>query len=250
MVENIYLVTVRPKRFVKALEGTYPTPQHGAGLFGGSSVNVYKPNGALLLALRREVLTTAACRRAWPALLRAARPTNRRQVARGGAAEFYSGIAGYFNGQPTPYTSQDRAGWRDLQPLLWEMATVFARECPVEYAVLAEAAARVPAQHLIRSTPFSTVTVNRWSPYHNARMAVHYDDGNYVGCYGVMTVLRAGAFTGGDLLFPRYGLAVRMGSRDVLICDNQEAHGNTAVQSDGEWERVSVVAYLHSSNLR
>ena len=81
-------------------------------------------------------------------------------------------------------------------------------------------------------------------------MAVHADEGNLEGGYGVMTVIRAGAYTGGLLVFPKFGVAVHLDSCDVLVCDNREAHGNTAiVGADGEYERVSVVAYYHASNL-
>ena len=58
------------------------------------------------------------------------------------------------------------------------------------------------------------------------------------------------AYSGGLLVFPRYRLAVDLGSKDVLPADNREVQGNTAVvATDPDWCRVWVVASFHASNL-
>jgi hypothetical protein len=213
-------------------------------VFAGESADVEKPDGSLLFALRPGALVADAARFAWPALLRAAKPTNNRPGAAGGADEFRSGIVGFYKRRPTAFTRNDRRGWWDILPLVRELAIVFQRERPDEFAVLASAAEAIP-KLLFPDTPFTTLTVNR-----NARTAVHPDDGNLKGGYGVLSAIRAGEYTGGLLVFPSFRVAVDLETCDVLIADNRMPHGNTAlVGTPGEFERVSVVAYFHSSNL-
>ena len=51
-------------------------------------------------------------------------------------------------------------------------------------------------------------------------------------------------------MFPKYRIAVDLRGRDVLIADNTEAHGNTAIVGvSGPFERVSVITYFHEKNL-
>lgn len=210
----------------------------------GQAVNVYKRNGQLLLALRPGAIPWAACETALDALRRAARPTNNRPLAAGGVEDFRSGTIGYLKGELTNFCRRDPKGWGAIQPLLRAMNRGM-REFPAQYQVLDEAAKRCP-DRVIPYTVFSTATVNR-----NARFTVHRDDGNLPGAYGAMTVIRSGQYQGGLLVFPRYRVAVDLHNRDLLIADNQEAHGNTALEGiDPDTERISVVAYFHSSNLR
>lgn len=219
-------------------------------VFASERVDVLKPNGSLLFALLPRALSADAARLAWPALLRAAKHTNNRPGAAGGAMKFNSGVVGFYKGDPTAFTRKDRKGWWDVQPMVRELAAAFRRERPREYAIPKAAADRVPAL-VIPGTPFSTLTVNRSSSGggRNARTAVHRDDGNLDNGYGVLTAIRAGSYSGGLLVFPHFRVAVGLNTCDVLIADNREAHGNTAIRSAGEYERVSVVAYFHAGNL-
>lgn len=213
-------------------------------VFAGESVDVEKPDGSLLFALRPRALVADAARHAWDALLRAAKPTNNRPGAAGGANEFRSGIVGFYKRWATARTRKDREGWWAILPLVRELAAVCRRERPNEFAVIASAADAIP-ELVIPDTPFTTLTVNR-----NARTAVHPDDGNLKGGYGVLSAIRAGTYTGGLLVFPSFRVAVNLGTCDVLIADNRSPHGNTAfVGTPGEFDRVSVVAYFHSNNL-
>jgi hypothetical protein len=81
-------------------------------------------------------------------------------------------------------------------------------------------------------------------------MGYHQDDGNLAGSYSAMTVISAGNYTGGLLVFPRWRVAVDVRVKDVLIADTgREPHGNTEiVPVNGYFCRVSVVAYFHGSN--
>jgi hypothetical protein len=79
-------------------------------------------------------------------------------------------------------------------------------------------------------------------------MAVHKDKGNLKEGYSVMTVLRSGDYSGGLLVFPKYRVAVDLHDGDCLICDNGEAHGNTAIVGEERWERISIVCYFSATN--
>jgi hypothetical protein len=225
-----------------------------------------KPDGSLLFALRPRTIAWDLCEKAYPALLGCARPTTKRRVAAGGQDPFHSGTIGHLNGKltyatPRPpffygnmqfhngkiYSTSNHSvfdDYRNIWLLLRSMAHVFDHACPDQYRVLKEAAARTPREWLWPLTAFTSATVNR-----NARMAVHKDDGNLPGAYGAMTVMYAGDSTGGLLVFPKYRVAVDLYNTDCLIADNQEAHGNTAMEGEEGFERVSVIAYFHSSNL-
>jgi hypothetical protein len=229
---------------VKRTTGCLLDDQHYDFVIKGETVDVLKPDGSLLLALRPRAIPQAALNLAFPALIRAAKPTNMRPVAAGGAEKFRSGTVGYLNGETTAFARNDPKGWRAIEPLVRSVARVFKDQRPIEYQTLVEAAQRAQ-QNLLAGTAFTTVQVNR-----NARMAVHPDDGNLPGALGAMTVIRDGDYSGGVLVFPKFRVAVDLHSGDCLIADNQEAHGNTAIVGiDGEFERVSIVCYFHYSNL-
>ena len=244
MAELIRLVTTYPDPLVEGLLGRYPESRHYVRVIGERDADVLKPDGSLLLSFRREVLPTWICH-AFEPMKRAAQPTNRRPRAQGDAKVFRSGTLGCLRGKLTATTSEDRDGWYKVQPLLRATNDVFRSECPDQHAHLLEAAGRAQPSCVIPDTAFTTVAANR-----NARMATHRDSGNLPGAYGVLTALRAGEYRGGLLVFPKFRVAVDLKYRDVLIADNREAHGNTAIEGTaGEFERVTAVAYFHASNL-
>jgi len=84
-------------------------------------------------------------------------------------------------------------------------------------------------------TIFSTVTVNRSSPF-----PPHLNRKNEGGLACLMAF--GPTFTGGDLCLPRLRVAFRLRPGDLLIADNnREYHGNVGgIYGD----RISVVAYL------
>jgi hypothetical protein len=214
-------------------------------VFRGEAVDVYKPDGRLLFALRPGAMMLDVCRRAWPALLRAARPTTHRTIAAGGQNPFHSGTVGYRNRELTFATESDLAGFRQMWPLFILMDRVFAEQRPQEYAVLERAAARKPDQQmLIPQTSITSAAVNR-----NARCAVHRDDGNLPRSCGIMGVICSGEVSGGWLVWPQYRVAAEVRHLDCCICDNQEPHGNTAIIRAKGAKRISVVAYYSDSNL-
>src|SRR5262245_6255834 len=101
-----------PDEWVRDAIGTFPLDaRHYDRAFGGSPVDVLKPDWSLLFAYRPRELPWATCKLAWPALLRVAKPTDTRPTAAGGARVFRSGAVGHFRGRPTWATRHDPAGW-------------------------------------------------------------------------------------------------------------------------------------------
>lgn len=125
------------------------------------------------------------------------------------------------------------------------MLRVFQRECPNRYAAQMAAVKRTPKDFIIDGTAFTTITVNR-----NWQTAVHRDEGDLQAGFGVMSVIRAGTYDGCYLVFPKYEIAVDMRSRDVLLADVHEYHGNTTIiGTKGAYDRISTVLY-YRSNMR
>jgi hypothetical protein len=226
--------------------------EHCRKVFAGEAVNVVRPDGPLLFALRPAAIPLAAVTLAFPALLRVAKATHRRGHAAAGQEHFYSTMVGYHKGHRTAVTAAHHESVRRIIPLLQEMNRVFHAECPDQYAVLARAALHTPPEALIPGTVFTSAQVNRHAPgsAKYARMAVHRDGGNLEDAYGVMVVIRDGHHTGGWLVFPQYQVAARLTTKDCLICDNRQAHGNTPILCEPGAERLSVVGFYHAGNLR
>jgi hypothetical protein len=225
--------------WVNAARGKFASAQHADTVLAGERVDVLRPDGTLLFALRPRVVPYRLLQRAFPDLLRAATSTNRRPGAAGGAASFRSGAVGSLHGQPTAFTRA--RGWDRLGPLFSWLDAAFRRERPGEYTVLRALADPIPRHLRIPGTAFTTGTVNL-----DAQCAVHADSGNVPGAYAAMTAVEAGTFSGGVLVLPRDRVAVRLHQGDLLLIDNSEPHGNTPILGAG---RLSVVAYLHTSNI-
>jgi hypothetical protein len=84
-------------------------------------------------------------------------------------------------------------------------------------------------------TAFSTIYLAK-----NFRTAYHTDHGNL---HGVMTALMPmGNFTGGELVLPRWRIAIAFKPGDLLLFDPQQLHGNLPIQG----ERVSAAFYCEA----
>jgi hypothetical protein len=147
--------------------------------------------------------------------------------------------------RPTRFTARDVTAWAAAQPFVREVNAVFRAACPDRYAAQKAAVEATHPYWVIPGTAFTTVTVNR-----NFQTAVHKDQGDLPEGFGVMAVLRAGAYHGGHLVFPQYRAAVDVRDRDVLLADVHEWHGNTPiVGTEGDYERISAVFY-YRTNMR
>jgi alkylated DNA repair dioxygenase AlkB len=93
----------------------------------------------------------------------------------------------------------------------------------------------------IPGSNFTTITVN-----HNTRFLAHKDANNSSGALSCMAAFRR--FAGGELCFPRLGVALNVKERDMLVCDcPQELHGTL---STPQGNRYTVVTYTREGLTR
>jgi hypothetical protein len=166
------------------------------------------------------------------------------------AKEVQSGIVGYFERNPrfpycrtTAYSLEHPERFVAALPYIRAISDVFKRESPERYAAQRAMIEKTHPDFYIHGTVFTTVTVNK-----NWQTAVHKDVGDLKEGFGVMSVLQAGHYTGGNLVFPAFRVAVNLRSCDVLLADVHEWHGNTPLVGEpGKYERVSCVLYYRAN---
>jgi hypothetical protein len=160
-----------------------------------------------------------------------------------------NGVIGFFDRpqcRQTAYTAQHWERFLETLPLIRAVDSVFQEYLPERYATQAEAARCIDKAFLIDGKPYTTVTINR-----NWQTAVHLDEGDFKSGFGALTMLTAGDFSGGELVFPQYRVAVNYRMQDVLLADVHEPHGNLPILgTTGEYERVSLVLYFREGMLR
>ncbi|MBN9518404.1 hypothetical protein J0H58_07780 [bacterium] len=267
MSKVIQVERQRTGRTGEQLRATFIGRRQYDQLVAGEETTVLKPDGSPLLIYKPRAIPDEVCSGAFQALLRVATPTDNRGDAAGGrypapggaegeargttrAEPVLSGVAGYFGRQGgrhphcrvTAFTARDVGGWARVVPLVQAADRVFRAECPDRYDVQLAAARATPPYYVIDGTAFTTLTVNR-----NFRTAVHRDAEDLPEGFGVMTVLEAGEYRGGHLVFPDYRVAVDVRDGDVLLADVHEWHGNAPIVGrEGEYERVSCVMYYRA----
>ena len=102
--------------------------------------------------------------------------------------------------------------------------------------------ATVPPEYVIPGTVFTTVTMDR-----NWRTAAHRDTGDYQLGFGVLAVLEGGHFTGGELIFPKYGTAVNLRTGGVLLA-GEMAETSYVIKQLAE-SGVEIFEYVHGKSL-
>lgn len=107
----------------------------------------------------------------------------------------------------------------------------YQKYSPAHYRKQRAAVNKVP-HHRLPNTVFTTIYVAK-----NFRTAYHHDTGNLPG---VMTCLvPLGRFSGGELVFPRWRIAVSFKPGDLLFFDPGQLHGNLPFKG----ERISMARY-------
>lgn len=117
-------------------------------------------------------------------------------------------------------------------PFFESIDKVYKEEAPDHYGRQKEFSDGTVA--LVGNTIFSTITVN-----YLFRSALHQDAGDYKGGLGAFAVTQTGS--GGELLFPEYGVAARVCTGDVLLFNSHLWHCTAPVQSK---DRLTFVCYL------
>lgn len=210
-------------------------------LIRGEAVNVSKPDGSPLMLFRPGAISKEVCELARPALRRAGSPFS-------GKRRFNTGVIGYniLNGVcgPTEFTKMHGDLWGLCLPLIWELSDVYERELPEMYK--RQRQVTIGMRHFIRGTPFTTATVNRWDDTHDARTRLHIDRQDLPQGFGVLSVINAGEYSGAELIFPKFRVAVDMRTTDVLLADVHEYHGNGPIepQRHSHWERIATICYF------
>ncbi len=136
----------------------------------------------------------------------------------------------------TAFSAKQFDRYSQTFPFFEEIDTVYKELAPTQYAFQKEFAADTTA--VVGKTVFSTITVN-----YNWRSALHKDAGDYKGGFGAFTVIQSSTM-GGELLFPEYGVAVRVRTGDVLLFDSHLWHCNAPVMAES---RLTFVCYMRSN---
>jgi hypothetical protein len=152
----------------------------------------------------------------------------------------------------TAWTGQHIPEFETLHPMLRIVAARLAEYVPERYAAQTAQAARTNPAWVVPGTPFTTLTVNNTYP-----TGVHTDKGDLDAGFSTIMCLRRGTYTGGQLVFPQYRVAVDMRDGDLILMDAHDWHGNVAIrcgcgrnltamcETCGA-ERISVVAYYRT----
>jgi len=279
---------VRTDEETEALAGQFLTDDHWTTLIDFDA-DVTDPDGNRVLSFRKRAIGTDVCAQGYEALRDAAQATDNRGIAGGPLDEtklpphvkrqihaqahsehrfryvkkdgklsrtnyantVHSGIIGFFDRNPrfpycrqTAYTLENPERFTSSLPLLREIDKVYAECVPDKHAAQAAIVHKTHPSWVVHGTVFTTITVNR-----NWQTACHMDQGDLKEGFGCLTAFRSGIYTGGYLVFPKYGLAINMSSRDVLMANvGHEWHGNTAIKGrTGRYERLSLVMYYRTN---
>jgi hypothetical protein len=142
----------------------------------------------------------------------------------------------------TAWTGRNTEEFRALYPLFERVAEYFKEYVPHRYQAQMGKTLQTEPDWRISTTPFTTMTVNN-----NYPTGVHRDKGDLEEGYSCLMSLRKGSYTGGNLVFPEYRIAVNMQQGDLILMDAHQWHGNTNIvkQSD-DAERISLVLYYRT----
>lgn len=152
----------------------------------------------------------------------------------------------------TAWTGKHLPEWHDLRPVFQAIDRHYAEQVPDRYARQWAVAAQTHPDWRIPDTAFTTVTVNN-----SYSTGVHQDAGDLPDGFSTLAVARRGAYTGGELVLPRYRIAFDLADGDLLLFDAHEWHGNTNMwcpHTDTPLyrpcpegcERVSLVTYFRT----
>lgn len=152
----------------------------------------------------------------------------------------------------TSWTGRNLPKWETLHPLLRVIARHLEQHVPARYAAQLTEAQRTHPAWVVPGTPFTTLTVNN-----SYATGCHTDKGDLDSGFSTIACLRRGTYTGGQLVFPEYRVAVDLQHGDLILMDAHEWHGNVQITCDcGKpmngpcgacgAERISVVSYFRA----
>jgi hypothetical protein len=270
-VKRIHLQFARPDAEVDKLERQVLDDSFVQTLVETEDTAVYTPSGDVHAIFLKGAIPQGTCDLAYPFLLKAARSpiiNGFRGTAAGtGTQPSYKqdgtlskmrrvpdtdrlrgardGVLGYLdenNFSPCRLTAYTRDHWEQFGttalPYLQVVDRSFQTHMPERHAAQLSVASTTPG-YAIEGTSFSTVTVNL-----NFATACHRDSGDLAEGAGVITCFTSGEFAGGTLVFPKWNLGFNLSTRDVLLCNVHEVHGNLPLVGEpGKYQRLSCVFY-------
>lgn len=229
-------------------------------------VTVFKPDGSILMVLRKQFLPMEALSQAWSVLKDYNVKTNNRGVAAGtGYVNWVkqdgtisktnrtppegivnSGIVGFFERsvrfpfcRSCAWNLHNPEKWAQIVPLVQKVSQAFEENVPQHYAAQKEIVKRTSPDFVIPGTVYTTLTINK-----NFRTACHKDAGDLPEGISGMLVIREGKYEGANLVFPDFRLAVKLDTADLIFFDPHEFHGNTKlVPMTENSTRCSIVFY-------
>jgi len=277
-VEVIVVEKVLNDGEAKKLKGNFVESRHFTRLVKSNAI-VRKPNGEILFRLVKNAIPLSLCEKMHPIFRSMAKNSvaggNRatasgvkqeRRVRKNGSLSNImvvprnvphlvgatDGVSGFMDSSGfARYCREINYGGKsgklaEVLPYIQSVNVVFAEFMPTRYEAQMERVRTTKPEWIIGDTAFSTLTINR-----NFRTAGHKDSGDLPEGFGVITAFCAGAFEGGELIFPQYGIAVEIETGDVLLADVHEWHGNAPlVGVDGSYERISTVMYYRRKMLQ
>jgi hypothetical protein len=267
-----------PEKDIAARAGARALRSELALELGQSDVDVYRPDGQVLLKLRRGAVPKDICEQAYPGLRKAAIEYGSDMRSRyGGGAygpkkkldgtytknmysidpvthesiEVSTAVAGYFDRvggrwpfcRTTAFTLEHVKDWHDVLPMVHHVASVYAREAPDQYKRQRAFTDKCSQDFVIRDTPFTTLTIN-----HNVIGTIHKDAGDFKDGLGIITVVRRGSYAGALLAFPQYKVGVDLRDGDLVFFNPHDWHAVTEFEGSlsEDHERISVVYYART----
>lgn len=257
---------------IKAREGTYFEKKDMEIL--DEDVDVYREDAeghkVLLARFRKNVFPKPLLELAWEAFYKTAAPSRNRGAAAGPiqlksaywqkrkptevskwSAKYiqngkvsamrvnnnvFSSVLGYFEQTPfmglpcrlTSYTQKYFKEFTKGVPFLQAIDKCFKKLAPEAHAKQLARAKQQP-HFQVADTAFSSITLNR-----NFRTALHKDDGDFKEGFGNLSVLEYGEYSGGETLFPQFGVGFNVRTGDFLAMDVHEWHCNTELYETEE----------------
>jgi hypothetical protein len=151
----------------------------------------------------------------------------------------FSSVLGYFEqtpfmGLPCRLTSYTQKYFKEFTkgiPFLQEIDQCFKKLVPEAHAKQLARAKQQP-NFQVANTAFSSITLNR-----NFRTALHMDDGDFKEGFGNLSVLEYGEYSGGETLFPQFGIGFNVRTGDFLAMDVHQWHCNTELYETEEQKK-------------
>ena len=136
----------------------------------------------------------------------------------------------------THWTKNNLKSYESIFPLCKYISDEYFSYCPDKWLRQYEKYERCPQEYVIPDTNFSTLTINM-----DFRTACHRDKGDCKVGLTCFTVKKCGEYSGGELIFPEYKIALNIEEVDLLLFDPHESHCNNVIKGEG---RMSMVLYL------